>query len=92
LSHTIREKKKLLNRVARIRGQVDAIQKALEQEEECFATLRTIASCRGAINSLMAEIVEDHIRFHVVSSESKPTSAQAAAVEELIEVVNAYLK
>ena len=92
MAHTIREKKKLLNRVRRIRGQVDAIEKALEEEEECSSTLQTIASCRGAINALMAEIVEDHIRFHVVSPESRPTSAQAAAAEELIEVVNTYLK
>jgi len=92
LSHTVREKKKLLNRVRRIRGQVDAIEKALEQEQECFATLQTIAACRGAINGLMAEIVEDHIRFHVIGPDTKPSSEQAAAAEELIEVVNTYLK
>ena len=92
MGHTIREKKKLLNRIRRIRGQVDAIEKALEQEAECFATLQTIAACRGAINALMAEIVEDHIRFHIVSPETKPTSAQTEAAEELIEVVNTYLK
>jgi DNA-binding FrmR family transcriptional regulator len=92
LGHTVRDKKKLMNRVRRIRGQVDAIEKALEREDECFATLQTIAACRGAINGLMAEIVEDHIRFHVFAPDTKPSAAQAAAGEELIEVVNTYLK
>ncbi|HEY6331470.1 MAG TPA: metal/formaldehyde-sensitive transcriptional repressor [Blastocatellia bacterium] len=92
MAHTIREKKKLLNRVRRIRGQVDAIEKALEQEQECFVTMQTIAACRGAINGLMAEIVEEHIRFHVVSSDARANSPQVAAAEELIDVVNTYLK
>ncbi len=92
LGHTIREQKKLLNRIRRIRGQVDAIEKALEQEQECFATLQTIAACRGAINGLMAEIIEDHIRLHVFSPGSKPSPDQIEAAEELVEVVNTYLK
>lgn len=92
MGHTVREKKKLLNRIRRIRGQVDAIEKALDQEQECFATLQTIAACRGAINGLMAEIIEDHIRLHVFSTRSQPSREQAEAAEELVEVVNTYLK
>src|SRR5262249_44047588 len=64
MAHTIRDKKKLLNRVRRIRGQIDAVEKALDQEQDCSTILLTIAACRGAINSLMAEIIEGHIRFH----------------------------
>jgi DNA-binding FrmR family transcriptional regulator len=92
LGHTAKEKKKLLNRIRRIRGQVDAIEKALEQEQECFATLQTIAACRGAINGLMAEIIEDHIRLHVFSADHNPSAHQVEAAEELVEVVNTYLK
>lgn len=92
MSHTTREKKKLLNRIHRIRGQVDAIENALEQERDCFATLQTIAACRGAINGLMAEIIEDHIRLHVFNTGAEPTRAQTQAAEELVEVVNTYLK
>ncbi len=92
MAHTIKNKKRLLNRIRRIRGQVDAIEKALEQEQECSVTLQTIAACRGAMNGLMAEIVEDHIRFHLVDPKRKPTSAQLDAAQDLIDVVNAYLK
>ena len=93
MAHTTKNKKKLLNRVRRIRGQVDAIERALEEEtEECFAILQTIASCRGAINGLIAEIIEGHIRFHVIDPKHKPTRDQSEAAQELIDVVNTYLK
>ena len=66
MAHTIREKTKLLARVRRIRGQVEAIERALEAEIGCADVLQVIASVRGAMNGLMAEVMEDHIRFHVV--------------------------
>ena len=92
MAHTIRDKKKLLNRVRRIGGQIDAVEKALEQEQDCSSILLTIAACRGAINSLMAEIIEGHIRYHVVDPDRQPTSERAKAAQELIDVVLTYLK
>jgi len=92
MAHTIRDKKKLLNRVRRIRGQVDAVEKALQEEEECAPILQTIAAARGALNGLMAELIEGHIREHVIDPGRKPTTAQSAAADELVDVVRAYLK
>src|SRR5689334_15549554 len=86
MAHTVRDKNKLLNRVRRIRGQVDAIERALVEEQDCTDMLRTIAACRGAINSLMAEVIEGHIRYHVVDPDVKPTSRQATAAQELMDV------
>jgi DNA-binding FrmR family transcriptional regulator len=92
MAHTIRDKQKLLNRVRRIQGQLTAVEKALEQEQDCSTILLTIAACRGAINGLMAEIIEGHIRFHVVDPDREPTTEKARAAQELIDVVKAYLK
>jgi DNA-binding FrmR family transcriptional regulator len=92
MAHTIRDKRKLLNRVRRIQGQIAAVEKALELEQDCSAILLTIAACRGAINGLMAEIIEGHIRFHVVDPDQEPTTEKAKATQELIDVVKAYLK
>jgi DNA-binding FrmR family transcriptional regulator len=92
MAHIIRDKKKLLNRVRRIRGQIAAVEKALEEERDCTAILLTIAACRGAINGLMAEIIEGHIRYHVVDPDQQPTSEKSRAAQELIDVVKAYLK
>ena len=92
MSHTIREKSKLLNRVSRLRGQIEAIERALEQEVECAEVLQLIASARGAMNGLMAEILEEHIRMHVVDPSCEPDAEKARGAEELIEVVRSYLK
>ena len=92
MAHTKKDKEKLLNRVNRIKGQLNAIEKALEGDDHCSTVLQTIAACRGAINGLMAEILEGHVRFHVVDPRRKPTPEQAEATEELIDLVNRYLK
>ena len=92
MAHTIRDKGKLLNRVRRIRGQVDAIERALQEEQDCTQLLQTIAACRGAVDGLMGEVIEGHIRYHVINPDAKPTSPQAAAAQQLIDVVKTYLK
>ena len=91
MSHTIRQKPQLLRRVARIRGQLDAVTRALETEAECGEVLRLISSARGAMNGLMAEVVEDHIRAHAFRG-AKARSDQAQAADDLIGVVRTYLK
>jgi DNA-binding FrmR family transcriptional regulator len=92
MAHIIKNKKKMLDRVRRIRGQVEGVERALNEERDCSEILQTIAACRGAINALMAEIIEGHIRFHVVNPEGKLKAQQDEAVEELVDVVKAYLK
>lgn len=92
MAHTTKEKEKLLIRVRRIRGQVNAIEKALDSEQECGGVLQLMAACRGALNGLMAEVMEGHVRFHVMSPNGRQNSRQAKAAEELIEVVRVYLK
>ena len=92
LSHTVREKSKLLNRVSRLRGQIEAIERALEREVECAEVLQLIASAHGAMNGLMAEVMEDHIRAHVLDPDHGHDSERMRGAEELIDVVRAYLK
>jgi DNA-binding FrmR family transcriptional regulator len=92
MTHTIHEKKKLLARIRRIKGQVEAIERALEGEAGCEPVLHLIAGARGAMAGLMAEIVEDHVRTHLVDAEKFPTALNADAAEQLLEVVRSYLK
>ncbi|GAC1397788.1 MAG: metal/formaldehyde-sensitive transcriptional repressor [Vulcanimicrobiaceae bacterium] len=90
MAHTIRERTKLLARVRRIKGQCEAIERALESEAGCSATLQLIAAARGAMNGLMAEVLEKHLVAHVLN-EASPDARDSAATE-LIDVVKAYLK
>ena len=90
MSHTKSEKEKLLARVRRVRGQVEAVERALENEKGCAAVLHLIVAARGAMNSLMTEVIEDHIRLHIVYPVKGAERVRGA--EELIEAVQAYLK
>jgi FrmR/RcnR family transcriptional regulator, repressor of frmRAB operon len=92
LAHISKDKEKLLSRVRRIRGQVEAIERTLREDHECAELLQLVAACRGALNGLMAELVEGHVRFHVLDPQRPKDSPQAAAAEELIDIVRAYLK
>lgn len=92
MSHTIQDKKKMLNRIRRIRGQVEGIERALEEERDCTSILQTVAACRGALNSLMSKIIEGHIREHVLDPDEAIAADRSEAAERLIDVVKAYLK
>jgi DNA-binding FrmR family transcriptional regulator len=87
MSHALRDKQKLLNRVRRIRGQVEAIERALESDATCADVMQQITSCRGAINGLLGVVVEDHIKTHFAE-----TPDSVAASEHLLEVVHSYFK
>jgi DNA-binding FrmR family transcriptional regulator len=92
MAHTIREKAKLLGRVRRIRGQVEALERALEEEHGCAAVMQQIAAVRGAVNGLMAEVVEDHIREHLVHPTGDAEAERAEGAAELIDIIRTYLK
>jgi DNA-binding FrmR family transcriptional regulator len=92
MSHTVHEKQKLLARVRRIKGQVEAIERSLDSESGCDQVLHLIAGTRGALAGLMAEVVEDHVRTHLVDAEKYPEALDADAAEQLLEVIRTYLK
>jgi DNA-binding FrmR family transcriptional regulator len=90
--HKVREKQKLVNRVRRIRGQVEAIERALDDDLGCEKVMHLIAACRGAMNGLLAEVIEDHVRAHLVDREKDPGALKEDAIDQLVEVVHSYFK
>jgi FrmR/RcnR family transcriptional regulator, repressor of frmRAB operon len=92
MAHTAEEKKKLLVRVNRIQGQLQSIKQAIEKEKDCPEVLQQIAACRGAVSSLLVEIVEGEIRFHVLSKDAKADSRETKAAESLVEILHRYIK
>jgi DNA-binding FrmR family transcriptional regulator len=85
-----KERTKLLNRVKRIQGQMGKIEKTLAEKHDCTEVLMLLAAARGGINALMAEVLEDHIRLHLLGGGAHPLTPDLG--EELIDLVRAYLK
>lgn len=90
MAHTIREKAKILARVNRIKGQLEAFHKAVDSEQDCYQIMQLLSSCRGALNGLMGDIVEGHIREHIVEAENKKMAAESG--EDLVEIMKSFWK
>jgi FrmR/RcnR family transcriptional regulator, repressor of rcnA expression len=88
MTHTSREKLDLVNRTKKVVGQLEGVLRALNQDEPCADILQRLSAARGAINSLMGELMEDHIRHHM---HGKSKSAEEAA-DDMIQIVRTYLK
>ncbi len=91
MPHTIKDKKRLLTRVRRIKGQAEALENALNMEVECTAVLQQIAAIRGAINGLMAEVLEGHIREHLGADDVTPAQRRED-VDDVVSALRSYLK
>jgi DNA-binding FrmR family transcriptional regulator len=90
MSHQDREQVKLLQRIKKLRGQLDAVERSLVAGEDCGGQLMLLAAVRGGVNSLMAEVLETHIRFHLEDGAKEKIAPELA--EDLIDLVRAYLK
>jgi len=93
MAHLHLQQKKLIGRIRRIKGQVEAIERSIEAEEEdCGRILNTITACRGALAGLMAEVIEGHVRHHVLDPEGGSPPDQKEAAEQLLAVIHSYLR
>src|ERR1022692_2222814 len=92
MGHVAKEKVKLVNRLKRLRGQIEAIERAVEADDECAGVLQQATSCRGALDGFIAEVIEDHIREHMLDPRPARDDPRVVAAEELVDIVHAYLK
>lgn len=91
MAHTTTNKKAILTRVRRIKGQLEGLERALVEERDCLPVLQQIAAVRGAVNGLMAEVLEGHVRDHL-GDESLDVKARAAEIDAVLSVLRSYLK
>ncbi|MBT3237121.1 MAG: metal/formaldehyde-sensitive transcriptional repressor [Bdellovibrionales bacterium] len=92
MAHVFDDKKRITTRIRRIKGQLEAVERSLEEQQDCFAILQTLSACRGGMNGLMGELIEGHIRGHVMRSPNDPKSAQDRSAEALIKLLKTYWK
>ena len=91
MAQAAREKTKLLNRLKRLRGQIEAIERAIEGDAECVRVLQQATACRGALDGFIGEVIEDHIRERMVDPAAGRDDPRVLAAEELVDIVHSYL-
>jgi DNA-binding FrmR family transcriptional regulator len=91
MPHTPEEKKRVLARIRRVRGQLDALETALTEGAECGPVLQQIAAMRGAVNGLMAGVLESHLREEFTSMVDT-TETQKSSIDDVITLIRTYLK
>jgi len=91
MAHIANEKTKLLNRLRRLRGQIDAIERLVESDGECARVLQQATACRGAMDGFIGEVIEDHIRENLVDPDAPRSDPKVQAAEELVAIIHSYL-
>ncbi|GFZ96570.1 metal/formaldehyde-sensitive transcriptional repressor [Dyella caseinilytica] len=92
MPHTVRDKTKLLNRAKRLRGQIEAIERSLDEEDDCSVVLHQIVAARGAINGLMTQVIEGYILDHLLDDADHTPEAKQRDADELIAALKTYIK
>ena len=92
MADVVEDRQKLINRVRRLAGQIEALERAVENDAGFTEVMRLLTAGRGAMNSIMAEVVEDHIQVHLMGGDRRPSRAELEAAEELLDVLRSYIK
>jgi len=92
MAHLEKDNKKIIARIRRIKGQLEAVERGLNEDIECFKVLQTLSACRGALNGLMGSLVEDHIKEHIMTDQHNPKSTQDQSSLDLIKLMKTYWK
>jgi DNA-binding FrmR family transcriptional regulator len=98
--YTVEEKRRAVARLRRVKGQAEALERAVLAGTDCGTLLQQIAALRGATNGLMAEVLESHLRetFGAAMPATRRATAKTqpaereAEIERLVRLVRSYLK
>jgi len=92
MAHVVEQKSKIKSRIKRIKGQLEAVEKGIEEGKDCYSVLQTLSACRGGLNGLIGELVEGHIKEHVMKNPNQPKTAQDKSALELVKLIKTYWK
>lgn len=88
VAHTKQDRKKIISRINRLKGQLDSTARLLERDADCYKVLQVLSSCRGALNGLMGDLVDGHIETHVVKAKNKRSATKGG--REVTEILRSF--
>ena len=74
-------KDQLLDRLARIEGQVRGVSKMVEDDRYCIDVVTQINATRAALDKVALGLVDSHVRHCLVEGHGGPTDPQEQADE-----------
>ncbi|WP_034731655.1 metal/formaldehyde-sensitive transcriptional repressor [Bacteriovorax sp. Seq25_V] len=92
MAHLQQDMKKIITRIRKIKGQLEAVERAIEEGKDCYSVLQTLSACRGGMNGLMGSLMEDHIKEHIMTNPQNPKTSQDKSALELITLMKTYWK
>lgn len=92
MSHVLENKKRIISRIRRIKGQLEAVEKGLDEKKDCYSVLQTLSAARGGLNGLVGELIEDHIKEHVMKNPNNPKTKHDKSALELVKIMKTYCK
>lgn len=89
MTHIAENRRKLTTRVRRVSGQLASVERLIQTDGDCGAVLQQLAAIRGAVNGLIYEVMEGHLKSHVAERYNK---LQQRELEPVLAVFKSYLK
>lgn len=91
MAHITHDNSKIISRIRRLKGQLEGVERMLQEGGDCYKVLQNVAACRGALNSLTRELLDSHIEHHLTQ---EPTASDAVkeASQEIQQIIRSFLK
>jgi DNA-binding FrmR family transcriptional regulator len=90
MAHLHQDSQKLIGRIRRIQGQLEAVVRAIDSDQDCGKVLQTLAASRGALAGLFVELLDQHLDRHILRADSlAEVRRETSGVRKLI---RSYLK
>ncbi|MEE4451605.1 metal/formaldehyde-sensitive transcriptional repressor [Novosphingobium resinovorum] len=91
MGHLNSDNRALVMRVRRMVGQLQAVERALDEGEDCAKVLLQAAAVRGAVNGFIDELIEDHLRTHVAAPDLSDAEREEG-LQAVIAAIRRYAK
>lgn len=91
MSHLSHHQTKIIQRVRRLKGQIEGVERMLASGADCYEVLQTVAACRGALNGLTRTLIQEHIEHHIIEADGTSDSVKSAS-KEVQQILDSYLK
>ena len=87
--HSEEEKKKVVNRIAKAIGHMEAVKQMVLRDEDCSEVLIQLAAVRAEINNTGKVVLQNHVTHCIVEAVEE---GDMQAIDQLNRAINMFVK